>query len=92
MNDNDINSQVDNELKKLQPIITNSVVNQAVIRAMISTHPDPGRVRQVAESLLMQAQANLALSDSQRPQLLSVEVQLILDSIFQPPKYLEDSF
>ncbi len=88
MSDSELNSQVENELTKLRPIITNSLVNQAVIRALISTHPDPSRVKQVAESLLMQAQATLALSDLQRPQLLSTDVQVILDSMFQPPKHL----
>jgi hypothetical protein len=88
VSDSELNSQVENELTKLRPIITNSLVNQAVIRALISTHPDPSRVKQVAESLLMQAQATLALSDLQRPQLLSTDVQVILDSMFQPPKHL----
>lgn len=89
MNDNDQNSEVANELTKLQPIITNSLVNQAVIRAMISTHPDPDRVRQVAESLLMQTQATLALSDPKQPRLLSSSVQAILESMFRPSIEIE---
>lgn len=89
MNNHDINQEVANELLKLQPIITNSMVNQAVIRALISTHPDPDRVRQVAESLLMQAQGRLALSDPQQPRLPAADVQRILDSIFRSPVHLE---
>ena len=89
MSNDEIEQEVANELHKLQPIITNSIVNQAVIRALISTHPDPARIRQVAESLLMQAQGRLALSDMQRPRLLSDDVQQILDSIFQPSVHLD---
>jgi hypothetical protein len=66
--------QAENELTKLRPIITNSLVIQAVIWALISTHPDPSRVKPVAESLLMQTQATLASSDVPRPQLLSADV------------------
>ncbi len=86
---NEIDSQVADRMKELQPIITNSLVNQAVIRAMISTHPNPDRVRQVAESLLMQAQATLALADPKQPRLLSSEVQVILESLFRPEIHLE---
>lgn len=89
MRDSDINQEIANDLLKLQPIITNSIVNQAVIRALISTHQDPDRVRQVAESLLMQAHGRLALSDAQQSQLPAADVQRILDSIFQPSVHLE---
>ncbi len=85
----ELNQSVANELMKLQPIINQTMVQYAVIKAMIGMHQNPDQVRQAAESLLMQAQGNLALSDKQRPQLLTSEIQAILDSLFRPPIYLE---
>lgn len=85
----ELNENVVNELTKLQPIINQTMVQYAVIRALIETHPNPDRVRQVTESLLTQAQGNLALSDEKQPRLLSAEIQPILDSLFRPPINLE---
>lgn len=90
MNADDMNRDVENEMKKLLPIVTNSAVNQAVIRALIALHPEPARVRQIAESILMQAQGNLALAGPGGPHLPAADVERILDSMFKPPVRIDE--
>jgi hypothetical protein len=90
MNADDVNREVKNEMMKLLPIVTNSLVNQAVIRALIALHPEPARVRQIAESILMQAQGTLAMAGSSGPQLPATEVERILDSMFKPPVHITE--
>lgn len=75
----------------LQPILTNSLVQEAVLRGLISTHPDPARVREVAESLLMQAQTRLALSNAVtqlETTVLDERAQKVLDGMFRPLVFL----
>jgi hypothetical protein len=77
----DVNREFENDMRKLMPLVLNSVVNQAVIRGLVATHP---------ESILMQAQGTLALGGAERPRLPAAEVQRILDSIFQPPIQIQE--
>lgn len=74
--------------KIIQPAITTSLVHDAVIKALLAHHPDKVAVRQVAESLLMQAQSNIALSDSAtqlQTNVLDDRAQQALDSLFREP-------
>jgi hypothetical protein len=90
VNQDDVNRELENEMRKLMPLVLNSMVNQAVIRALVATHPEPDRVRQIAESILMQAQGTLALAGADGPRLPAAEVQRILDSIFKPPVQIQE--
>jgi hypothetical protein len=63
------------------------IVSQAIIRALVAEHPDPARLRQVAESLLMQAHGTLALSKEGSRQFQEQALP-ILDALFQPPVVL----
>jgi hypothetical protein len=90
MDADDVDREVENEMNKLLPIVTNTLVNQAVIRALIALHPEPARVRGIAESLLIQAQGNLALAGPSGPRLPAADVERILDSIFKPPVRLDE--
>lgn len=77
--------------KILQPIITVSLVHDAVIKALLAHHPDKEAVRLVAESLLMQAQSRIALTDSVdhlQTNVLDSRAQQALDSLFQEPTVL----
>ena len=63
---------------------TRVIVHEAAIRALVATHPAPDQARAVAESLLMQAQGKIALSDVP-PSVFGDHAQHILDSLFRPP-------
>lgn len=78
-------------IKIMQSTITNSLVHDAVIKALIAAHPDKAVVRQVAESLLMQQQSRVALTDAaeqMKTNVLDSRAQQSLDSLFREPTVL----
>lgn len=70
-------------LTMLSPLMERSMVHEAVIRGLIAAHPDPAALRRQVDSLLMQAQGTLALTEQPLPSLRAVGP--IVDSLFQPP-------
>lgn len=75
----------------LQPFITTIVVHDAVLKALIASHPDRAEAKRVAELVLMQAQSKSALSAASTGllrDLLGDNVRAALESLFQPPTVL----
>jgi len=89
MENEDARKQAELEIARLQPIITNSLVIQAVVKAMVETHPDPAALRARAEFLLTEAQGRLALSDAPRARIPSEETLQALDWLFRPPSVVD---
>ena len=79
----------------MAPHMTQIAVTQAVVAALVSTHPNAALIRERAESLLMQSQVALAItgsvprSDGQPQVLLPDSMKTALDFLFRPVKHLD---
>lgn len=93
--DDEIKRQVAEQMRLMDSTATQIAVTQAVVTALVGTHPDPALLRQRAESLLAQAQVELAVSgktdpvDGQFPRLLPDAMKTALDYLFRPVKYVD---
>jgi hypothetical protein len=76
-------NRVDALERTVEFIALQGVVTQVIVRALVAEHPDPGRLRKVVESLLLQAHGTLALSVEGSLQFQEQALP-ILDALFQP--------
>lgn len=87
---NEAARRASDQIRMLEPILTQIAVLQATVAALIYTHPTPDLLRQRAESLLAQNQVALALLQTtappggRSPKLPTDQVQKALGYLFRP--------